>query len=88
MKRLLVLLPLLALLVGCTSEKEAKAPVLTVEGGQIQGVGTDLPGVFVYKGIPYAAAPIGDLRRKEPQPVVPPSGATATRLPTARTAST
>ena len=59
------------MMMGCTSGTNSdECPVLTVEGGQIQGVGTDLPGVFVYKGIPYAAAPIGDLRWKEPQPVV------------------
>ena len=72
MKKLFLLLPLLALMLGCTSgEKSAQCPVLTVEGGQIQGIAADNPGVFVYKGIPYAAAPIGDLRWKEPQPVVP-----------------
>ncbi|MBR5654559.1 MAG: carboxylesterase family protein [Prevotella sp.] len=46
-------------------------PVLTIEGGKIQGVMADNPGVYVYRGIPYAAPPIGDLRWKEPQPVVP-----------------
>jgi len=70
MKKLLLLLPLLALL-GCSPcEKKAEVPVLTVEGGQIQGVTAENPGVYVYKGIPYAAPPIGDLRWKEPQPVV------------------
>ena len=68
MKKLFLLLPLLALL-GCTST-EVDNPVLTIEGGQIQGVLAENPGVYVYKGIPYAAAPIGDLRWKEPQPVV------------------
>jgi len=48
-----------------------KNPVLTIEGGQIQGVQTENPGVYVYRGIPYAAAPTGDLRWKEPQPVTP-----------------
>ena len=72
MKKLFLLLPILALMMGCTSdEKSAQCPVLTVEGGQIQGIAAENPGVFVYKGIPYAAAPIGDLRWKEPQPVVP-----------------
>jgi para-nitrobenzyl esterase len=46
-------------------------PVLTVEGGRIEGVDTETPGVFSYKGIPYAAPPVGELRWKEPQPVVP-----------------
>ena len=70
MKKLLLLLPLLAFL-GCNpSEKKAEAPVLTVEGGQIQGIVAENHGVFAYKGIPYAAPPIGDLRWKEPQPVV------------------
>lgn len=50
--------------------KEASAPILSIEGGQISGVTTDIQGVYAYKGIPYAAAPIGDLRWKEPQPVV------------------
>ena len=48
-----------------------KNPVLTVEGGRIQGVVTETPGVTVYRGIPFAAPPVGDLRWKEPQPVVP-----------------
>ena len=70
MKKLFLLLPLLALL-GCNpNEKESESPVLTVDGGQIQGVRAENPGVYVYRGIPYAAPPIGDLRWKEPQPVV------------------
>jgi len=48
-----------------------KNPVLTIEGGQIQGVQLETQGVYVYRGIPYAAAPTGDLRWKEPQPVTP-----------------
>ena len=67
MKKLLFALPLL-LLWSCS--KEANNPVLTIEGGQIQGVLAENPGVYVYRGIPYAAPPIGELRWKEPQPVV------------------
>ena len=42
MKRLLLMLPILAMF-GCTSEKDS--PVLTIEGGEVQGVTTDIPGV-------------------------------------------
>ena len=49
--------------------KAAEPPVLTVEGGKVQGVVTETPRVVVYRGIPYAAPPVGELRWKEPQPV-------------------
>ena len=68
MKKSLLLLAVLALF-GCS--KTAVSPVLTIEGGQVQGVSTETPGVFVFRGIPYAAPPIGENRWKEPQPVVP-----------------
>ena len=48
-----------------------KNPILTIDGGQVQGIKGELKGVYVYKGIPYAAPPIGQLRWKAPQPVVP-----------------
>ena len=68
MKKVILLLSVLALF-GCS--KTTVSPVLTIEGGQVQGVTTDIPGVFVFRGIPYAAPPIGENRWKEPQPVVP-----------------
>ena len=45
-------------------------PVVKVEGGSVQGVGSASPSVTVFRGIPYAAPPVGDLRWKRPQPVV------------------
>ncbi len=69
MKKLYFLALAALLLAACKTE--TKVPVLTITGGQVEGVTTDIPGVVAYKGIPYAAPPIGELRWKEPQPVVP-----------------
>ena len=33
-------------------------PVLEVEGGKIQGVESSVKGVYIYKGIPFAAPPV------------------------------
>lgn len=68
--RLFLVLILSAGLSACGQGSRTN-PVLTVEGGQIKGVTTEIPGVIAYKGVPYAAAPVGDLRWKAPQPVTP-----------------
>lgn len=52
------------LLASC---EESVTPAITVEGGKIIGVESDQS--VVYKGIPYAAPPVGDLRWAKPQPV-------------------
>lgn len=67
MKRILLFCATVLCLAACAP----KYPILTVEGGRIQGVPTETKGVTVYKGIPFAAPPVGELRWKEPQPVVP-----------------
>lgn len=48
-------------------------PVKT-ESGTLSGAAGDKPGVRVYKGVPYAQPPVGDLRWKAPRPAAPWSG--------------
>ncbi|MCQ2375262.1 MAG: carboxylesterase family protein [Salinivirgaceae bacterium] len=58
-------------LIGCTCKNNTENPILTIEGGQVQGVNADIEGVVVYRGIPFAAPPVGENRWKAPQPVLP-----------------
>lgn len=43
--------------------------LVEVEAGKIQGIVTET--MSIYKGIPFAAPPVGLLRWKAPQPVIP-----------------
>ena len=47
----------------------AHAEPIRVDGGRIEGTVKD--GLRVWQGIPFAAPPVGDLRWRAPQPVVP-----------------
>ncbi|HUO21258.1 MAG TPA: carboxylesterase family protein [Caulobacteraceae bacterium] len=50
------------------------APIVSIADGQLQGVALEGHGGAVFKGIPFAAPPVGDLRWREPQPVIPWTG--------------
>ncbi len=52
---------------ACTSNTVAEGPLDTAQG-QLTGVPGELDGITVFKGIPFAAPPIGDLRWAQPQP--------------------
>ena len=69
MKKVLIFLGALA--IAACSAPAPQSPVLTIEGGQVQGVPAEIPGVTVFRGIPYAAPPIGENRWRAPQPVIP-----------------
>ena len=66
------LLCVVALLVVSSLFLSAAPDVVKVDGGQIAGTSVD--GVRVFRGIPFAAPPVGELRWKAPQPVVPWTG--------------
>jgi para-nitrobenzyl esterase len=42
------------------------APIVHIEGGRVQGVATG--SGYAFRGLPYAAPPVGDLRWRPPQP--------------------
>jgi len=60
---------LLPLLISCGTGS-LNQPVQTQQG-LISGVLLENSNVTVFKGIPYAAPPVGDLRWREPQPPIP-----------------
>ncbi len=65
MKRRIVLLTMFVLFAGGLCVAQQSAPV-KVDCGVLQGIFED--GLTVYKGVPFAAPPVGDLRWRAPQP--------------------
>ena len=63
------LINLLTLLVTSSVLAEISEPI-EISSGKISGITLDT-GVQAFLGIPYAAAPVGDLRWKAPQPAIP-----------------
>src|SRR5919197_2893340 len=60
-------------LVAMLASAEDSRPTVAVTGGRIRGAILK-DGVAVFKGIPFAQPPVGDLRWREPAPVKPWTG--------------
>ena len=61
-----------AVLVSCAGNDRIPAdssPVIKIQDGLIRGLVDE--GVHIFKGVPFAAPPVGDFRWKAPQPVLP-----------------
>lgn len=68
MKKSILMLIALAQALFSVAKNEMSVQV-EVQGGTIEGSNSN--GLFIFKGIPFAAPPVGDLRWKAPQPVKP-----------------
>ena len=60
---------LLAIVLPTSAITLAQSPKTATESGAISGVSES--GLSIYKGIPFAAPPVGDLRWQPPAPVAP-----------------
>jgi para-nitrobenzyl esterase len=69
MKRLVTLLVFVATISAATAQTTFN--VVKTDAGEISGTVSQDKSVHVFKGIPFAASPVGELRWKAPQPVTP-----------------
>ncbi|WP_373511432.1 carboxylesterase/lipase family protein, partial [Persicitalea sp.] len=69
MKKIFLFALLLCWTEETTAQTNANSPALQVKtaNGTLEGV--DESGIRAFKGVPFAAPPVGDLRWREPQPV-------------------
>ena len=55
-------------------KQQTKTQVVSVTGGDIRGIVNKDGDVEIFAGVPFAAPPVGELRWKEPQDVIPWNG--------------
>ncbi len=58
-------------ILGVSSLVAAISQPVKVDGGLVSGLADRDPSIVAFKGIPFAAPPVGDLRWRAPKPVLP-----------------
>ena len=72
MKKYFILIISVLFIFSCTESQTFKLPnEVKIESGRITGVPGRNQSIILFKGIPYAAPPVGDLRWRPPQPAEP-----------------
>src|SRR5688572_13678894 len=69
MKRFVLIAIAAASVVGSTDLKAMISAQVKIDSGIVEGTASGQPSVRVFKGIPFAAPPLGENRWKAPQPV-------------------
>src|SRR5678816_2358657 len=69
MKRLVLITIAAGFLVASTGLKAIISAPVKIDSGLVEGTASGQPTVRVFKGIPFAAPPLGENRWKAPQPV-------------------
>lgn len=64
----LLALPAVVTWTAARARPAAPAPRVTIDGGTLEGAVDSATGVLVFRGVPYAAPPVGALRWRPPQP--------------------
>lgn len=68
MRARVVIRLLVSILLTSAFGSSAWANAVNIESGRVEGVASGVPGVRVFRGVPYARPPLGALRWRPPQP--------------------